>query len=80
MLTRIRCRQFGNLLVLQAASRHPVLRDLIPQDRLSHLLTETITFLRSLSPISPTLKFDATILERSMRSPPPIYGSFSAAD
>lgn len=72
--------QFGNLLVLQAASRHPILKELIPQDKLSHLLTKTIYFLRSLSPISPTLKFDATILERVMRSALPTSVSFSSAD
>ena len=77
-------RQFGNLLVLQAASRHPVLRDLVPQDRLNHLLNKTIMFLRNLSPISPTLRFDARILELSMRTlpppppPPPPPSSFSS--
>ncbi|KAI9883923.1 MAG: hypothetical protein M1823_004293 [Watsoniomyces obsoletus] len=72
--------QFGNLLVLQAATRHPVLKELVPQDKLNHLLFKTIAFLRNLSPISPTLKFDAKILELSMRSLPLPTTSFSSND
>ncbi|KAI9817330.1 MAG: hypothetical protein M1826_001645, partial [Phylliscum demangeonii] len=69
--------QFGNLLVLQATARHPVLRDYVPREQLHHLLHKTVAFLRHLGPISPTLKFDAEILERSMRPapllpPPPV--------
>lgn len=64
--------------MLQAATRHPVLKELVPQDKLNHLLIKTIAFLRNLSPISPTLKFDAKILELSMRSLPLPSSSFSS--
>lgn len=67
------------MLVLQAASRHPVLRDLVPQEKLAYLLNRTIAFLRNLSPISPTLKYDARILELSMRSLPLPSPSFASS-
>lgn len=73
-------RQFGNLLVLQAAYRHPILRDLVPREKLTHLLTKTIVFLRNLSPISPTLRYDAEILERSMRPVPHTASSFCSTE
>ncbi len=58
-----------------------MLSDLVPKDKLQHLLHKTILFLKNLSPISPTLKADAKILEMSMRSPQPLpMGSFSSND
>ncbi|KAI9841557.1 MAG: hypothetical protein M1837_000603 [Sclerophora amabilis] len=79
--------QFGNLLVLQAAARSPLLSQLVPSDHLNNLLHRTVQFLRNLQDISPTLKCDATILESSiMRNscppPPPaqLNSSFSSID
>lgn len=74
----ISSRQFGNLLVLQAAHRHHLLRDLVPREKLNVLLTKTIVFLRNLSPISPTLKFDAAILDNIWKNYTP--NSFSSTE
>ncbi|KAK6360604.1 hypothetical protein TWF730_006741 [Orbilia blumenaviensis] len=55
--------QFGNLLVLQAAYRHPKLREFVDRATLGDLLDKTIRFLHTLAPISPSLNLDARILE-----------------
>ncbi|EWC46563.1 hypothetical protein DRE_04286 [Drechslerella stenobrocha 248] len=55
--------QFGNLLVLQAASRHPKLKQFVDKEVLRGLFIKTIRFLRTLSPISPSLAQDVVILE-----------------
>ncbi|KAI9753975.1 MAG: hypothetical protein M4579_004905 [Chaenotheca gracillima] len=60
--------QFGNLLVLQAAARSPLLSPLVPHDHLNNLMHQTISFLKNLSAISPSLKKDADILESIMES------------
>ncbi|KAI9805323.1 MAG: hypothetical protein M1833_005776 [Piccolia ochrophora] len=70
--------QFGNLLVLQAASRSPLLSNLVPREELDHLNAKTIQFLRNLSRISPTLRIDATILEHVTHSAPAGSTSFSS--
>src|SRR5262249_43231099 len=56
-------RQFGNLLVLQAAYRHPKLRSFVDKDVLKNLLEKTLHFLHTLSPISPSLAQDVLILK-----------------
>ncbi|KAH0548116.1 hypothetical protein GP486_008154, partial [Trichoglossum hirsutum] len=78
--------QFGNLLVLQAAYRSQLLRPIVHPDDLKYLMEETIQFFKHLSPISPTLRIDAAILESSMKTldfnqalvnpSPVIYNSF----
>ncbi|KAF3923255.1 hypothetical protein ABW21_db0201104 [Orbilia brochopaga] len=55
--------QFGNLLVLQAAYKHPMLNRFVDKDTLRDLLNKTIHFLQTLSPISPSLGQDVVILE-----------------
>ncbi|KAF3169811.1 hypothetical protein TWF225_004694 [Orbilia oligospora] len=55
--------QFGNLLVLQAAYKHPKLREFVNRATLGDLLDKTIRFLHTLAPISPSLALDAQILE-----------------
>ncbi|KAK6359731.1 hypothetical protein TWF696_000871 [Orbilia brochopaga] len=55
--------QFGNLLVLQAAYKHPMLNRFVDKDILRDLLLKTIHFLHTLSPISPSLREDVMILE-----------------
>lgn len=55
--------QFGNLLVLQAAYKHPMLKQFVDGETLRDLLWKTINFLRSLAPISPSLAQDVLILE-----------------
>ncbi|KAK6505102.1 hypothetical protein TWF481_007024 [Arthrobotrys musiformis] len=57
--------QFGNLLVLQAAYRHPKLREFVNRATLGDLLEKTIGFLHTLAPISPSLALDAQILEEA---------------
>ena len=61
-------RQFGNLLVLQAAYRSQLLRPIVHPDDLKYLMEETIQFLKHLTPISPALCIDAAILESSMKT------------
>ncbi|KAI9758858.1 MAG: hypothetical protein M1840_003741 [Geoglossum simile] len=58
--------QFGNLLVLQAAYRSPLLRPIVKPEELKKLMEKTIQFFRNLAPISPTLETDGQILESSM--------------
>lgn len=58
-------RQFGNLLVLQAASQSPTLKNMIPQHVLAELFQKTIYWLQTLSPISSALRHDAQILENA---------------
>lgn len=58
------CRQFGNVLVLCAVYHNEWSRKLVEADKLSELLDRTISFLRKLSPISPTCKADCGILEK----------------
>ncbi|KAH0566193.1 hypothetical protein GP486_000407 [Trichoglossum hirsutum] len=60
--------QFGNLLVLQAAYRSELLRETVNADDLKYLMEKTIQFFKHLSPISPTLRIDANILESSMKT------------
>ncbi|KAH0563168.1 hypothetical protein GP486_002265 [Trichoglossum hirsutum] len=60
--------QFGNLLVLQAAYRSPLLRSLVHPDDLKYLMEEAIQLFEKLSPISPTLRIDAAILKSSMNT------------
>ena len=51
------------MLVLAAAFNTPYLRTLVDKERFQRLLGRTITFLRKLSPISPTCYNDCGILE-----------------
>ncbi|EPS37909.1 hypothetical protein H072_8333 [Dactylellina haptotyla CBS 200.50] len=55
--------QFGNMLVLQAAYKHPKLREFVNRGELQMLLDKTILFLRTLAPISPSLAQDVQILQ-----------------
>lgn len=73
-------RQFGNMLVLSATYRHPVLKRIVNENKFHRLLQRTITFLRRLAPISPTCQADCGILEKfsntlfpSAREMPSIY-------
>jgi hypothetical protein len=52
------------MLVLSAAHYNPVMKDIVPADRLKQLLERTITFLRRLSAISPTSMIDCVTLEK----------------
>jgi hypothetical protein len=86
LVLTLRNRQFGNLLVLQAAYRSQLLRPIVRPADLKYLMEETIQFFRHLAPISPTLEIDAQILESSMKTldfnqntPAPnqmVFGSF----
>ncbi|KAF2084119.1 hypothetical protein K490DRAFT_39241 [Saccharata proteae CBS 121410] len=58
--------QFGNILVLSAV-RRSWLKDLIPFDKLMYLTDRTISFLRRLEPLSPTLQVDVEVLENTKR-------------
>ncbi|KAI9812570.1 MAG: hypothetical protein M1827_004559 [Pycnora praestabilis] len=58
--------QFGNLLVLSATYRSDM-QSLVPREKLENLLRRTISFLRRLAPVSPTLKTDTKILENVER-------------
>ena len=58
-------RQFGNLLVLQAASQSPTLKSMVPPHVLAELFQKTIYWLQTLSPISSALRHDAQILENA---------------
>lgn len=58
-------RQFGNLLVLQAAYHSPLLRPMIPEGCLEMLLSKTIHWYDTLAGISPPLARDREILGRS---------------
>lgn len=57
--------QFGNIVVLATThmARSPTLSSLVPAETLSQLFDRTISFLRSLAPLSDTLGRDALILE-----------------
>jgi hypothetical protein len=55
------------MLVLSATWRTHYLRKLIDQERFETLLGRTISFLRKLSPISPTCQLDCSILEKIQR-------------
>jgi hypothetical protein len=55
------------MLVLSATWRTHYLRKLIDQERFEFLLGRTISFLRKLSPISPTCQLDCSILEKIQR-------------
>jgi hypothetical protein len=68
------------MLVLSATWRTHYMREYIDQERFETLLGRTISFLRKLSPISPTCKLDCSILEKIQRvlfgTPPaekPVY-------
>ena len=68
------------MLVLSATWRTHYMREHINQERFETLLGRTISFLRKLSPISPTCKLDCSILEKIQRvlfgTPPaekPVY-------
>lgn len=58
--------QYGNCLVL-AATRNSWLKSLVSEDDLMRVLNRTISFLRKLSPLSPSLQADAMILENTRK-------------
>ena len=58
-------RQFGNLLMLQAAYQSPALRPMVPGEVLANLIAKTIHWFRTLMPISPALRRDCQILENA---------------
>lgn len=60
------CSQYGNCLVL-AATRNSWLKHLVSEEDLQRVLNRTISFLRKLSPLSPSLQADAMILENTSR-------------
>lgn len=55
--------QWGNLLVLSAAFRDPVLHPFVEEDLLRHLFLRTIGFLRQAATATSTLRVDMLILE-----------------
>lgn len=55
--------QWGNLLVLSAASKDPILKDYVDMALLKHLFEKTIAFLRQSSTWTSCLKIDMHILE-----------------
>ena len=55
------------MLVLSATWRTHYLRKLIDQEGFETLRGRTISFLRKLSPISPTCQLDCSILEKIQR-------------
>ena len=55
------------MLVLAATFNTKTLKQLVPEDRFQRLLERTISFLRRLSPISPTCHNDCLILEKINR-------------
>ena len=78
-------RQFGNMLVLAAThkSKSRTLSALVPASILSELFQRTITFLRTLVPISETFQRDVEILEalrESVFDPTAATHSFSSMD
>ena len=78
-------RQFGNILVLSATykSKSSVLSSLVPREKLEHLFERTISFLRSLMPLSESLERDARILEALRElvfETRPVGSSFSSMD
>ena len=71
--------QFGNLLVLSVAARTPQLADLVPINTFEAILRRTIHFLKMQGRISPTLRQDSEILERSLLPPKSQSVSFSSS-
>ena len=63
-------RQFGNILVLAATynASNPQLSQLIDERTMRGLLNRTIGFLKLNENISPTLKYDAEILQDIKRN------------
>lgn len=61
----VRCRQFGNMLVLYAVftSPHPGLNTLVDEHTIKRLHDRTIDILRENEMISPILAKDLTILD-----------------
>ena len=55
------------MLVLSAAFYNRYLSQLVNRERFQYLLERTISFLRRLSPISPTCSIDCSILEKIQR-------------
>ena len=55
--------QWGNLLVLSAASRDPILKKFVDMQLLEHLFQKTIRFLRQSATSTSSLKIDMHILE-----------------
>ncbi|KAF1985714.1 hypothetical protein K402DRAFT_421654 [Aulographum hederae CBS 113979] len=58
--------QFGNVLLL-CAVRRSWLRRMVPHDKLLALIDRTITLMRWLAPLSPTMKTNVAILENTRR-------------
>jgi hypothetical protein len=57
------CRQWGNLLTLQAASVDPILGPLVDKQVLADLYNKTMAFLRLVAQPSSALYIDLKILE-----------------
>lgn len=67
LLANNRCSQWGNLLVLSAAYKDPVLHQFVDEELLKNLFQRTILFFRQSSTETSSLRMDLYILEGLQR-------------